>query len=140
MKRKKRGEICSFCGRNPGFSPKSPYCRECSHVSARMKNERLSPGVQQSLRRYVRRKYYVCAYTQLELDVFDYTSPFFLEFDHVVPNDPKKVVICCSWVNEMKGDMMVSEFHRSVKQLFNLWFKGIKMKKQKFRYWYRLRN
>ena len=73
-----------------------------------------------------------------DLDVFDESSPWFLEFDHLVPGDPSKIVMTSAWLNEMKGDLTFKEFKGSVVQLFNYWFKGIKIKKKKFRYWYRL--
>ena len=135
---KKLIKKCSFCGKQPVFSIKSIYCRTCSHFCARMSNERLSPKVRQDLRKYVRRRGFFCYYTQLELDVFDYESAYFLEFDHVIPHNPKQVVIACSWVNEMKGDMTKSEFRSSIKQLYNYMFKHMKIRKRKFRYWYRL--
>ena len=136
--RKKLIKKCCKCGK-PGFSINSIYCRTCSHFSARMSNERFPPEIRQSLwNDVIRRRGYFCHYTQVELDVFDYTNPYFLEFDHVVPHDPREVVIACSWVNTMKADMTKSEFRRSIKQLYNHMFKGIKIKKKKFRYWFRL--
>ncbi|MDE2027546.1 MAG: hypothetical protein KGK03_04455 [Candidatus Omnitrophica bacterium] len=135
---KKPVKKCCMCGK-PVFSPKSIYCRDCSHFSARMSDERFSPETRQQLWNYVRRnKGFYCYYTGLKLDVFDYASPYFLEFDHVTPQNPKKIVMCCAWFNEIKGDMTLNELKGSVKQLFNYWFKGIKIKKRKFRYWYRL--
>ena len=130
---------CAFCESKTVFSIKSIYCRTCSHFSARMSNARVSPKVRQDLGNYVRRRRgYYCYYTGQKLDVFDYTSPWFLEFDHLVPGDPKKIVITSSWINEMKGDLTFKEFKGSVVQLYNYWFKGVKIKKRKFRYWYRL--
>jgi len=137
--RKKRGQKCSLCGK-PGFSTQSPYCRACSHFCFRMSNERFSPKVRQDLKNYVRkRRGFFCHYTEMELDVFDKSNPYFLEFDHLVPGDPRKIVTTSAWINEMKGDLIFKEFKGSVVQLYNYWFKGIKIKKKKFRYWYRLK-
>ena len=137
MPKKMTGK-CDLCGKKV-FSVKSIYCRECSHFCARMTNERFSPEVQESLKNEVRkRRGYYCHYTQQKLDVFDYTSAYFLEFDHLVPGDPRKIVMTSAWINEMKGDLTFKEFKGSVVQLYNYWFKGIKIKKRKFRYWYRL--
>ena len=135
--RKKLVKKCCICGK-PVFSWRSIYCRTCSHFSARMSDERFSREIREALWRYVRRHGYVCYYTGQELDVFDETSPYFLEFDHLVPGDPSKIVITSAWFNEMKGDLTFKEFKASVVQLYNYWFKGIKIKKKKFRYWYRL--
>ena len=129
---------CCICGK-PVFSIKSIYCRACSHFSARMSDERVSPAVRQDLWSYVRKhRGYYCYYTGMELDVFTKKDPYFLEFDHLVPGDPRKIVITSSWFNELKGDLTFKEFKGSVVQLYNFWFKGIKIKKKKFRYWYRL--
>ena len=128
---------CCKCGK-PVFSIKSIYCRTCSHFSARMSDERFSPGTRESLWEYICKYGYVCYYTGVDLNVFDESDPYFLEFDHMVPGDPRKIVITSAWFNEMKGDLALKEFKGSVVQLFNYWFKGAKMKKRKFRYWFRL--
>ena len=136
---KKLSKKCCQCGK-PVFSIRSIYCRECSYFSARMSNERFPPETREQLWSYVRRdKGYFCHYTKQKLDVFDYTSQWFLEFDHVIPHNPKEIVFASAWVNEMKADMTIKEFKGSVAQLYNYWFKGIKIKKKKFRYWYRLK-
>ena len=54
------------------------------------------------------------------------------------PATQSKIVMTSAWFNEMKGDLTLKEFKGSVVQLYNYWFKGIKIKKKKFRYWYRL--
>ena len=136
---KKRVKKCCFCGKLPVFSIKSIYCRACSYFCARMSNERFSPKIRKSLRNYVRRRGgFYCYYTGQELDIFDESDPYFLEFDHLVPGDPSKIVMTSAWINEMKGDLTFKEFKGSVVQLYNYWFKGVKIKKKKFRYWYRL--
>ena len=139
MMPKKPIKKCCMCGEKPVFSPKSKYCRTCSHFCARMSDERVSPKVRQYLCRYVRkRRGYYCFYTGMELNVFTKSDPYFLEFDHLVPGDPSKIVITSAWFNELKGDLTFNELKGSVIQLNNYWLKGIKIKKKKFRYWYRL--
>jgi len=143
--KKKLIKKCCQCGTKV-FSIKSIYCRTCSHFSARMSDERFPPKtrnafwktVRRNVRKYGRKKAYVCEYTGVVLDVFDKSSPWFLEFDHVVPGDPSEIVMTSAWFNEIKGDLILKELKGSVAQLYNYWFKGIKIKKRKFRYWYRL--
>jgi len=137
MMARKLVKKCCICDK-PVFSIKSIYCRTCSHFSARMSDERFSPAIREDLWRYVRKHGYVCYYTQDDLDVFVKSSAYFLEFDRVIPGDPRKIVITSALVNEMKGDMTEKEFKSTVRQLYNCWFKHIKMKKRKYRYWYRL--
>jgi hypothetical protein len=104
-----------------------------------MSDERLLPEIREELWKYVRKnRGYYCFYTEMKLNVFKESDPYFLEFDHVVPGDPRKIVMTSAWFNELKGDLTIKEFMGSVVQLFNYWFKGIKIKKKKFRYWYRL--
>ena len=87
----KPGGKCCLCGSKPAFSKNSIYCRDCSHFCARLSNERFSPEVCKSLKDDVRKRGgFYCFYTEQELDVFDYTSPYFLEFDHFVPGDPQQ--------------------------------------------------
>ena len=84
---------CCMCGKKV-FSIKSIYCRECSHFSARMSDERFSPEIRESLWAYVRicRGYY-CYYTGQKLNVFDKSDPYFLEFDHLIGSMLKLVEI-----------------------------------------------
>lgn len=131
---------CCMCGK-PVFSIKSIYCRDCSHFSARMSDERFPPEIREQLWNNVRRdKGFYCYYTRIKLDVFDKSSPYFLEFDHFTPGDPSKIVITCSFVNEMKADMTKNEFKSTIRQLYNCFFKHKKIRKRKFRYWYRLKS
>jgi len=135
---KKRGQKCSLCGKR-GFSTQSPYCRACSHFCFRLTNERFSLEVRKSLKAYVRkRRGYFCYYTGQKLDVFNYANAYFLEFDHLVPGDPRRVVTTSAWLNEMKADMTFKEFQSSNIQLYNYWFKGKKIRKRKFSHWFRL--
>ncbi len=136
---------CCQCGRKV-FSRNSIYCRTCSHFSARMSDERFPPKtrnafwktVRRNVRKYGPKKAYVCEYTGQELDVFNESDPYFLEFDHVVPGDPSRIVMTSAWFNELKGDLALKELKGSVDQLYNHWHKGTKIKRKKFRYWYRL--
>ena len=138
MPQKMTGKCC-ICGK-PVFSVRSIYCCPHSHFSARMSDERFSPKTREALWKYVRKHDFTCFYTgQKGLDVFDKSSPYFLEFDHVIPGNPRKIVITSAWFNEMKGDLSIREFKRSNVQLYNYWIKGIKIKKMKFRYWFRLK-
>ncbi|MDE1919828.1 MAG: hypothetical protein KGI24_00090 [Candidatus Omnitrophica bacterium] len=135
---KKPLKKCCMCTRRPVFSIKTVYCRFCSYFSARISNERFPPGVREKLVDYVRRYDFTCAYTGMPLDVFDYKSPRFLEFDHVTPGDPHDVVITSSWVNEMKADQTFKEFRRSIRRLYLNFMKGIKIKNIKLAHWFRL--
>ena len=128
---------CCICG-EPVFSIRSIYCLPHSHFSARMSDERFSPEIREQLWDYVRKNGFTCAYTGMELNVFDKSDPMFLEFDHVIPGDPSHIVITSAFINEMKGDLTFEEFRDAVSKLYKYWFKGIKIKKFNTRFWYRL--
>ena len=135
---KKPAKKCCMCGKKV-FSIRSIYCRTCSHFSARMSDERFPPKTREIFWSWVRKhKGYYCYYTGQELNVFKESDPYFLEFDHVVPGDPSNIVMTSAWFNELKGDLTLKELRRTILQLYKYWFKGIKIKKVKFRYWFRL--
>jgi len=96
----KSSKQCCMCEK-PVFSIKSIYCRECSHFCARMSDERFPPEVREDLKNYVREhRGYYCYYTGMKLDVFDKSNPYFLEFDHIIPGDPRHMVMTSAWLNE----------------------------------------
>lgn len=68
----------------------------------------------------------------------DIKSPWYLQFDHWIPRDSKKVVITSTLINEMKSDQSEEEFWDFVIQLDNYKKKHIKIKTGPLVYWYRL--
>jgi hypothetical protein len=53
---------------------------------------------------------FVCAYTGVPLDEKNPKSPWYLNFDHVIPGKKGDLAVCCALANDMKSDMTADEF------------------------------
>jgi len=99
--------ICPVCGYWP-HTERSIYCEDCGNLllhkpeqSARvvaMVDARLPGGR------------FRCYDTGLVMNLKDPTSPMYAHFDHRTPGRKGDLVICCAWVNEMKGRLDEDEF------------------------------
>ena len=108
---RKDDPICPVCDFRPHIE-RSIYCEECGSLllhkpeqSARvvaMVNARLPGGE------------YKCYYTGLVMNLKDPTSPKYPHFDHRTPGKKGDLVMCCAFVNQMKGRMSEEEFWRVV--------------------------
>lgn len=65
-------------------------------------------------------------------------APFYYEFDHTVPGDPREVALTFSLLNEMKSEMTLKEFKYYVGQFANFFRTGAKIKKIKLSHWFKL--
>jgi hypothetical protein len=72
------------------------------------------------------------------LDLENRKSPRYLVFDHLIPRDPRNVVICAAVINEMKSDMSPDEFRDTVCQVADHFRKGTPVVLKPFVYWYRI--
>ena len=57
---------------------------------------------------------FLCYYTGVRLDVLKTASPFYLTFDHAIPGDNTRFVVCARFVNEMKNEMAETEFRTNI--------------------------
>jgi hypothetical protein len=99
--------ICPACDFRP-HAEHSIYCEECGSFllhkdeqSARvvaMVNARLPLGE------------YKCYYTRLKMNLKDPADPEYPHFDHRTPGRKGDLVMCCAFINEMKGRMTEEEF------------------------------
>jgi len=87
---------------------------------------------------YIRINGKKCCYTKIDLDLTNTRSPWYLVFDHWIPNDNRRVVITAALINEMKSDLAEKEFWYYVNQLAKHILYGSKVRKKKLSYWYRL--
>lgn len=65
----------------------------------------------------------------------DSHSPLYCVFDHWNPQDPRKIVITSSLVNDMKSDLTEAEFWYMMRQLTNFKRKHTMVRKKKLLYW-----
>ncbi|MDE2231017.1 MAG: hypothetical protein KGJ95_02965 [Candidatus Omnitrophica bacterium] len=112
-----KDKTCEGCHRRPRWSIKSKYCQKCSKSYQRMRNKGYPPEAVQGFWDYIDKYDYVCAYTQMALDLDNPKSSRYMVFDHVVPGDPRKIVPCTALANTMKTDMLVDEFKDAVCQI-----------------------
>jgi len=130
----KKNKRCCVCGR-PVFSVHSMFCQTHARVAFRMKARRFPPEAVEGVWDYLRANGDRCFYTKLPLEMEDIRSPWFCVFDHLIPLDPRRIVVTCALVNEMKTALSVREFWYYVQQLADFIDKGKKIKKIKLAYW-----
>jgi len=128
---------CCICGR-PVYTAKAIHCLRCHKFAYCMKNRRVNGKAAQDIWKYVKRYGYVCYYTGLDLDLDDVADPLYFQFDHETPGDNSRIRLTCSMINEMKSDMDWKEFKYYIIQIARFLTTGVKIKKIKLKYWYRL--
>jgi hypothetical protein len=120
---KKAVKGCWACG-EPVHRYNAKYCLRCAKFGRRMRTKHFPAETVKAIWEYIRQYGYVCYYTGLPLNLDNEKSPLYLVFDHWIPGDASKVVICCAFVNEMKSDMTQDEFEDTVCQLADHFRKG----------------
>jgi hypothetical protein len=60
---------------------------------------------------------FLCYYTGIKLDLTGPFSPFYLTFDHPIPGDDTRFVVCARFVNLMKSQMSENEFRTNIRLL-----------------------
>ncbi len=128
---------CRLCGKKV-FSPRSPYCHDCFKIIRRMERKRFPIKARKGVRKYIHKYGFKCYYTGVALELDDDTSPWYCDFDHWIPGDPHKIVICAALVNDMKQDLSEMEFKYYVLALDDHRRKHTKVRKRKLIYWYRV--
>ena len=128
---------CWACG-DLVYRYTAKFCLRCAKFGRRMRVKRFTREAVDAIWDYVRRYGYVCYYTKLKLDLEDRRSNRYLVFDHLIPRDPRRVVITANVINEMKSDMSEDEFKDTVCQLADHFRKATPVNLKPFVYWYRL--
>jgi hypothetical protein len=60
---------------------------------------------------------FLCYYTGIKLDLTGPFGPFYLTFDHAIPGDNTRFVVCARFINEMKSQMSETEFRTNIRLL-----------------------
>ena len=128
---------CCKCGKKV-FSPRSKYCRNCHKIKIRMKRKKFSLEAQKGVWDHIHKKGHTCYYTGMALEMDDDTSSWYLDFDHWIPGDPRKIVICAALINDMKQDLSEAEFWYYILALDDHRKKHTKVRKRRLIHWYRL--
>ena len=98
---------CTVCG-SPA-KPRTLYCPRCRRFIFRKPNHRARAAALIESWDPVRRRFR-CWYTGISLNETDPWSRRYLTFDHVIPGDDRRLVVCCRLINEMKTDLTWDEF------------------------------
>jgi ribosomal protein L37E len=128
---------CCKCGKR-AKSPRSFYCESCAHLRDRMLSEHMHHEAVESVWEYIGKYGKKCFYTKIDLELKNTRSPWYLVFDHWIPNDNRRVVITAALINEMKSDLTEDEFWYYVTQLAEHMLYHADVRKKKLSYWYRL--
>jgi 5-methylcytosine-specific restriction endonuclease McrA len=114
-------EECILCGKVP--VPHTRYCARCHKLAdapdfSMVQLEALIDAYDRDLDAFI------CHYTGLPLDLTDPGSPLYLNFDHVIPRDNRRLVCAASFVNVMKSEMTEDEFRAVIIELAHHWETG----------------
>lgn len=113
-RRRWRATQCRICGKEP--VPATRYCARCHkyaddpHFSKAQLNaliEAYDPV----------RDRFICYYTGVPLDEDDPGSPWYINFDHVIPRDGRRLVVAANFINVMKSEMTEEEFRAVIIEL-----------------------
>jgi hypothetical protein len=132
----KGDKICAGCGQAAALKGRK-YCARCARIALRMRRARFSRKAINGVWNYVRKYGFVCYYTGMLLDLDKARSPWYLNFDHWMPRDPRKIVITSALLNKMKSDLTEEEFWYFIRQLANFRRHGSVVRKRKLAYWCR---
>jgi len=105
---------CPICGKPP--VPHTLYCARChtfadapdfSMVKLLALKEAYDPATDSIL----------CHYTRVLVDIKDPASPWYLNYDHVIPGDESRLVVAANFVNVMKTQLSEDEFRAIIIEL-----------------------
>ena len=60
---------------------------------------------------------FICHYTGVPVDLKDPGSPWYLNYDHVIPGDESRLVVAANFVNVMKSELSEDEFRAVIIEL-----------------------
>jgi hypothetical protein len=127
---------CRGCGKRMLLSL-FKYCPNCVKLANRLYQEHFSAEARKGFWSYLNKHGRRCCFSGVSLGIEDDTSPWFLEFDHWMPRDPRKIVITSAVLNIMKSDLTEKEFWYFIRQLANHYRYGSPVRKIKLTYWSR---
>jgi hypothetical protein len=119
---------CEICG--IPFEGVSMFCPRCRRLRDRHdRRGRINRGARiNALRNAWDGETFRCHYTRvaLETNPENYrNNPKYLTFDHLQPGNENRIVVCASFINDMKSDLSEDEFKRIVRHLAESFDTGI---------------
>ncbi len=128
---------CSLCGKRI-LAYNAKYCPQCAKFVARLHSKNLPPETITATLDYVRKRGFICYYTDIKLVLDDPSSPWYYVLDHWIPQDPGKIVLTCDLFNVMKSDLTEKEFWYFIEAFADYKLKGKKVCRKKLSYFWRL--
>jgi len=117
-------------------------CRQCAAIHDALSADSRSDvtAITAAMRNSLRDGLFWCYYTGLPLVLDDSGSPYYRSIDHRTPGDRRDLVLCCLFVNEMKGDLDEAEFRSAIRALAACFETGQPLNLGEVRFQYRKRN
>jgi len=97
---------CFVCERP--ISPLAEYCRRCLRHLPHRHRAAYSMALKAAWNPIL--QVFICFYTGLILEENDRSNPWYLSYDHRIPQDINTLVVCARWVNSMKTSLSDDEF------------------------------
>ncbi|MDE2232260.1 MAG: hypothetical protein KGJ95_09415, partial [Candidatus Omnitrophica bacterium] len=85
--------------------------------------------------KYIRAHGDNCYFTKRPLEMDDTKSPWYCVFDHLIPLDPRTIVLTSALINTIKSALSEDEFWYMIEQLDDFKRKGKKIKKINLAHW-----
>ena len=110
---------CIVC-RNPA-ALRCLYCPRCRKFGRLAADDQSLLAIREALIRAwnAQQNGFICHYTGIKLEELDFQSPWYLTFDHRIPDKSGDLVVAALWVNRMKTYLTEEEFRAVVRELAN---------------------
>jgi len=127
---------CNLCGKRIFVRHSGEYyCQSCSHFIRRMHSLGLTEKAKKSIHKYVKKFSFICAYSGVNLELKDYTSPWYCNYNFPDKRNLNIAVLSAAVFTVMKARLTKTEFCYYVLQLYNNRIKHTKFKKRPIVHW-----
>lgn len=134
------GKLCWVCERYPVLGA-GKYCARCLRLVKRTTGaSQFEQAAALKMAYSWEHDTFICYHLGVPLDLFDWTSPFYLWYDHLVPRKNGTLVVSSALANRMKTDTDLDEWHAYFRML-DVAMRGGTFEREKlqFKYWRRTR-
>jgi hypothetical protein len=131
-------KLCRVCERYPVVEHPM-YCPRCLRLVKRTTGASEYEQAAALKKAYSRElDTFLCHHLGVPLDLFDWTGPYYLWFDHLVPRQKGTLVVSSALANRMKTDTDEQEWHAYYRMLDIAMHGGVfEREKLTFKYWKR---
>jgi DNA-directed RNA polymerase subunit RPC12/RpoP len=112
---------CVICGKSTeSNSPTALYCPRCRKLKHKALKRKIYAEVsKKALKDAWKGDGFYCHYCKHKLEEKNSKSPYYITFDHVIPQQNNNIVMAAAIINDMKSDMDEAEFRKMVISLAN---------------------